>query len=246
MTTRCDEAPAALAGRKGFEEWRENSGDEVVAAALIERRLRRCNIGSIGKETVDAAPDGPSKGRPALEGRERRTHQGGRRTAGSVDTLTARQSRRPEVIRRQESDIVGLLSNPGRLRVVPVSTRFGCAERNDKGGAGRALARCGCCHRPACERGPGHGCGRRPRDSGTPGVPNAAPRAGSAEESYRRSASPGSSWWSWRVAGDSVTRGEPRADGGASSGRRSRGSAGSIETGRGPWMAAFHGRRSAV
>src|SRR5690606_36206972 len=47
MARRYETASTILTSNKGFEEWGEIFGDEVMAAALIDRLLHHCNIVSI-------------------------------------------------------------------------------------------------------------------------------------------------------------------------------------------------------
>jgi DNA replication protein DnaC len=44
---RYEHASTVLTSHKGFEEWGEVVGDEVMAAALIDRLLHRCHIVNI-------------------------------------------------------------------------------------------------------------------------------------------------------------------------------------------------------
>src|SRR5690606_40331775 len=47
MARRYEQASTVLTSNKGFEEWGEVFGDEVVAAALIDRLLHHCHIVSV-------------------------------------------------------------------------------------------------------------------------------------------------------------------------------------------------------
>jgi len=47
MARRYETASTILTSNKGFEEWGEIFGDEVMAAALIDRLLHHCHIVSI-------------------------------------------------------------------------------------------------------------------------------------------------------------------------------------------------------
>ena len=47
MARRYETASTVLTSNKGFEEWGEIFGDEVMAAALIDRLLHHCHIVSI-------------------------------------------------------------------------------------------------------------------------------------------------------------------------------------------------------
>jgi hypothetical protein len=47
MARRNETASTVLTSNKGFEEWGEILGDEVMAAALIDRLLHHCHIVSI-------------------------------------------------------------------------------------------------------------------------------------------------------------------------------------------------------
>jgi DNA replication protein DnaC len=48
MTRRYEQAATVLTSNKGFEEWGEIFGDDVMAAALIDRLIHRCHIVTIG------------------------------------------------------------------------------------------------------------------------------------------------------------------------------------------------------
>ena len=47
MTRRYETASTVLTGNKGFEDWGEIFGDDVMAAALIDRLLHHCHVVSI-------------------------------------------------------------------------------------------------------------------------------------------------------------------------------------------------------
>ena len=47
MTRRYEHASTVLTSNKGFEEWGEIFGDEVMAAALIDRLVHHCHIVNI-------------------------------------------------------------------------------------------------------------------------------------------------------------------------------------------------------
>ena len=47
MTRRYEHASTVLTSNKGFEEWGEIFGDEVMAAALIDRLVHHCHIVTI-------------------------------------------------------------------------------------------------------------------------------------------------------------------------------------------------------
>jgi DNA replication protein DnaC len=47
MSRRYEHASTVLTSNKGFEEWGEIFGDEVMAAALIDRLLHHCHIVNI-------------------------------------------------------------------------------------------------------------------------------------------------------------------------------------------------------
>jgi DNA replication protein DnaC len=46
-TRRYEHASTVLTSNKGFEDWGEIFGDEVMAAALIDRLLHHCHIANI-------------------------------------------------------------------------------------------------------------------------------------------------------------------------------------------------------
>jgi DNA replication protein DnaC len=47
MSRRYEHASTVLASNKGFEDWGEVLGDDVMAAALIDRLLHHCHIVNI-------------------------------------------------------------------------------------------------------------------------------------------------------------------------------------------------------
>ena len=47
MTLRYEHASTVLTSNKGFEEWGEIFGDEVMAAALIDRLVHHCHLVTI-------------------------------------------------------------------------------------------------------------------------------------------------------------------------------------------------------
>lgn len=47
MTRRYETASTVLTSNKGFEDWGEIFGDDVMAAALIDRLLHHCHVVSI-------------------------------------------------------------------------------------------------------------------------------------------------------------------------------------------------------
>ena len=47
MTRRYEHASTVLTSNKGFEEWGEVFGDDVMAAALIDRLVHHCHIVTI-------------------------------------------------------------------------------------------------------------------------------------------------------------------------------------------------------
>ena len=47
MTRRYEHASTVLTSNKGFEEWGEVFGDEVMAAALIDRLVHHCHLVTI-------------------------------------------------------------------------------------------------------------------------------------------------------------------------------------------------------
>jgi len=47
MTRRYEHASTVLTSNKGFEEWGEIFGDEVMAAALIDRLVHHCHLVTI-------------------------------------------------------------------------------------------------------------------------------------------------------------------------------------------------------
>jgi IstB-like ATP binding protein len=47
MTRRYEQAPTVLRSNKGFKEWGEMFGDDVLAASLIDRLVHHCHIVTI-------------------------------------------------------------------------------------------------------------------------------------------------------------------------------------------------------
>jgi DNA replication protein DnaC len=47
MTRRYEHAATVLTSNKGFEEWGEIFGDDVMAAALIDRLVHHCHLVTI-------------------------------------------------------------------------------------------------------------------------------------------------------------------------------------------------------
>ena len=47
MTRRYERASTVLTSNKGFEDWDDVFGDEVMAAALIDRLVHHCHLGTI-------------------------------------------------------------------------------------------------------------------------------------------------------------------------------------------------------
>ncbi len=74
INRRYERASTVLTSNKGFEEWGHIFGDEVMAAALIDRLLHHCHIVNIRgnsyrmrhhtelSKTLHAAPAEPSSG----------------------------------------------------------------------------------------------------------------------------------------------------------------------------------------
>ncbi len=78
MTRRYERASTVLTSNKGFEEWGEVYGDEVMAAALIDRLVHHCHLVTIRGnsyrmrqhterwQTLHAAQAPPSRGGDVL------------------------------------------------------------------------------------------------------------------------------------------------------------------------------------
>jgi DNA replication protein DnaC len=84
MSRRYERASSVLTSNKSFEEWGEIFGDEVMAAALIDRLLHHCHIVNIRGNSYrmrhhadlwsqQRMPDGDSAGAPYPEGKGRKT-----------------------------------------------------------------------------------------------------------------------------------------------------------------------------
>jgi DNA replication protein DnaC len=82
MSRRYERASSVLTSNKSFEEWGEIFGDEVMAAALIDRLLHHCHIVNIRGNSYrvrhhadlwsQRMPDGDSAGAPYPEGKGRK------------------------------------------------------------------------------------------------------------------------------------------------------------------------------
>jgi DNA replication protein DnaC len=82
MSRRYERASSVLTSNKSFEEWGEIFGDEVMAAALIDRLLHHCHIVNIRGNSYrmrhhadlgsQRTPDGDSAGAPYPEGKGRK------------------------------------------------------------------------------------------------------------------------------------------------------------------------------
>ena len=53
INRRYERASTVLTSNKGFEEWGQILGDEVMAAALIDRLLHHCHIVNRHRESTD-------------------------------------------------------------------------------------------------------------------------------------------------------------------------------------------------
>jgi DNA replication protein DnaC len=83
MSRRYERASSVLTSNKSFEEWGEIFGDEVMAAALIDRLLHHCHIVNIRGNSYrmrhhadlwsQRMPDGDSAGAPYPEGKGRKS-----------------------------------------------------------------------------------------------------------------------------------------------------------------------------
>jgi DNA replication protein DnaC len=51
MTRRYEHASTVLTSNKGFEEWGEVFGDDVMAAALIDRLVHHCHLVTIRRNS---------------------------------------------------------------------------------------------------------------------------------------------------------------------------------------------------
>ncbi|HEX2210049.1 MAG TPA: ATP-binding protein [Longimicrobium sp.] len=78
MSRRYERASTVLTSNKSFEEWGEIFGDEVMAAALIDRLLHHCHIVNARGNSYrmrshagfvrSAEPEGPRSSGPAHSG----------------------------------------------------------------------------------------------------------------------------------------------------------------------------------
>ena len=89
VSRRYEHASTVLTSNKGFEEWGEILGDDVMAAALIDRLLHHCHLVNIRgnsyrmREHADAlgAPEPPDSAKPSPPAsRARRRPKGAKRT----------------------------------------------------------------------------------------------------------------------------------------------------------------------
>src|SRR4051812_49264271 len=65
MTRRYDHASTVLTSNKGFEEWGDIFGDDVMAAALIDRLVHHCHLMTIRGNSYRCAST-PSSGRRSM------------------------------------------------------------------------------------------------------------------------------------------------------------------------------------
>ena len=56
LTRRYEHASTILTSNKGFEEWGEIFGDDVMAAALIDRLVHHCHIVNIRGQQLPTPP----------------------------------------------------------------------------------------------------------------------------------------------------------------------------------------------
>jgi DNA replication protein DnaC len=87
MSRRYEHASTVLTSNKGFEEWGEIFGDEVMAAALIDRLLHHCHIVNIRGNsyrmcahsdlwrTLHLSPDGDSASASSPRRKQRRANE---------------------------------------------------------------------------------------------------------------------------------------------------------------------------
>ena len=96
INRRYERASTVLTSNKGFEEWGQILGDEVMAAALIDRLLHHCHIVNIWQQLPHAQAHRPFQD-PTLAscGAEPFTPQEKEsKSKGEVDELEARHLRR--------------------------------------------------------------------------------------------------------------------------------------------------------
>ena len=90
VNRRYERASTVLTSNKGFEEWGQILGDEVMAAALLDRILHRCHIVNIRGNSYRCAATPSSPGRSIRPLPERSAHgirsgkEGGMRGPGPV------------------------------------------------------------------------------------------------------------------------------------------------------------------
>ena len=68
---RYERAATVLTSNKGFGEWGQILGDEVMAAALLDRVLHRCHIVSIRAESMEESMCQVASSLPSRQGRMR-------------------------------------------------------------------------------------------------------------------------------------------------------------------------------
>jgi hypothetical protein len=68
MTRRYEHASTVLTSNKGFEEWGDVFGDDVMAVALIDRLVHHCHLVTIRGNSSGCAST-PSSGGPCTPGR---------------------------------------------------------------------------------------------------------------------------------------------------------------------------------
>ena len=73
MSRRYETASTVLASNKGFEEWGEVFGDDVMATALVDRLLHHCHVVNIRGNSYRSGTT-PSSGQPSTHLPSRATH----------------------------------------------------------------------------------------------------------------------------------------------------------------------------
>ena len=86
MTRRYERASTVLTSNKGFEEWGEVFGDEVMAAALIDRLVHHCHLVTVRGNSY-RCDSTPSPGNPCTRRPTTRRRLAAGAPAGGGDDL---------------------------------------------------------------------------------------------------------------------------------------------------------------
>ena len=107
MTRRYEHASTVLTSNKGFEEWGEIFGDEVLAAAIIDRLVHHCHIVTNSRQQLPHAAAHRSLAGPAHHPRSRTGAQPApARLSGGRDDLRLVPSSNCRIFNRRNCQIL--------------------------------------------------------------------------------------------------------------------------------------------